>query len=113
MLLEPLDDGALGFGDGHAIQETRVDHRPVATIGSVGHVTTISSIYHLDDRQPEGTREFVVAGVVAGHGHDGAGAVSAQRVVCYPDGQALSAYGIAGIGAGEDTRLLPRRVAAC
>ena len=31
-------------------------------------------------------RKLVVTRVVCGHGHDGATAVAAQNIVCYPDG---------------------------
>ena len=50
--------------------------------------------------------EFVIALVVGGHAHDGAGAVVHQDVVRHPDRHLLAVVRIDGIAAGVDAMLL-------
>ena len=69
---------------GQAVEEAGVDtHAGSPTKASAW--TSSPPAHHLDDRQPEGAGELVVALVVGGHGHDGAGAVAGQHVVGDPD----------------------------
>ena len=56
----------------------------------------IAALDHLDDGQTELFRELPVAGVVAGHRHDGAGAVGHQHIVGDEDGDLLAVHGVHG-----------------
>ncbi len=49
----------------------------------------VAALDHLDDGQAELLGELPVAGVVGGHGHDGAGAVGRQDVIGDEDGDLL------------------------
>ena len=55
----------------------------------------------LDDRNPERRGEIPVALVLAGHGHDRAGAVGAQHVVGEVDRDGLAGERVPGVGPGE------------
>ena len=57
------------------------------------------------DRQVERLGELEVALVVAGDGHDRAGAVAHQHVVGDPDRDRLAVHRVDGVGAGEDAGL--------
>ena len=61
------------------------------------------------NRQVELLREFEIALVVRGHGHDRAGAVAHQHVVGDPDRDLLVVHRIDRVGAGEDAGLLLRQ----
>ena len=67
---------------------------------------------HPDDRQVERLGELEVALVVAGHGHDRAGAVAHQHVVGDPDRDRLAVDGIDRVGAGEHAGLVLGQVGA-
>ena len=70
-------------------------------------MTTLLRSDHADNGKTVAAGELEVAVVVAGHGHDGAGAVLHQDVVGDPDRNGLAGSGVDGVAAGEDTGLLP------
>ena len=59
----------------------------------------------LHDGEPEFAREFEVAGIMAGHSHDGAGAITNEDVIGDPDGNPLTVDRVESVSAGEDAGL--------
>ena len=118
---EPLDDGLLGVLYRQAVEVAGVHQCAVAWVGlgqrRGGILSGCGDDAH--DGQAEGLGEFEVAGVVAGHRHDRAGAVAHEHVVGDPNGDAGPVCGIDRVAAGEHARLflvglLPfHEVAAC
>ena len=79
VLDEPVDGLPLGRRDREAVEEPRVDLHAVARVGLTG--PAVGPRDGLDDGEPVRLREVPVALVLAGDGHDGAGAVAHQHVV--------------------------------
>ena len=103
LLLQPLVHLLDGGRSLETVQEVGV-HRGADS--HEGLPREVSSLHHLHDGQVEGLGEGVVALVVSGDGHDGAGSVAGQDVVGDPDGDVLAVDGILGVGADEDPGLL-------
>ncbi len=101
--LEPCDDGLLGVGHVEAVQVVAVDQRSVTGERGLGQVTALDD---LDDVETEGGRELPVALVVAGHGHDRAGAVAGEHVVGDEHRQLVPVDRVHGVDAEEDAGLL-------
>ena len=101
---QPLDHLFLGVGDGQAVEEAGVDQRAGGNVGegSLVEVRRRSALDDLDDGQTELLGELPVAGVVGGHGHDGAGAVGCQDVVGDKDGDFLAVDGVDALDALDD-----------
>ena len=101
---QPLDHLFLGVGDGQAVEEAGVDQRAGGNVGegSLVEVRRRSALDDLDDGQTELLGELPVAGVVGGHGHDGAGAVGCQNVVGDKDGDLLAVDGVDALDALDD-----------
>ncbi len=79
VLDQPVDRLALGLGDRQPVEEAGVDLHAVARV-RLAHPSR-RALHGLDDRQPVLPGEVPVALVLAGHGHDRAGAVGHQHVV--------------------------------
>ena len=95
MLLQPPDDGLLGLLHGHPVQKAGIDHDAGGAVGK-GFLFHIAALYHLDDGQAELFGELPVTGIVAGHRHDGAGAVAHQDVIGDENGGLLAVDGVDG-----------------
>ncbi len=80
-------------------------NEPVAhAIGSLGCAKEVAvAEFGLDDREIESFGEFAVAVVHVRDGHDGAGAVAGQDIICYPDRDFLLSSGVNSVRAGENT----------
>ena len=103
---------AAASGGGKAVEESRVDGDAVAGEGLLLD-RPVAAADDLDDGEAVGACEGVVAFVVGGHGHDGAGAVAHEDVVGDPDGDSRAAYGVGGAGAGWNACLFLGEVGAC
>ena len=90
---------------GGAGQRPRVDHRPVSHnrflhCGAVERPT----IRRLNDRpnfQSVISGEFKISWIVSGHGHNGAGAITHQDIVRYPDRDTFIVNWIDCVSAGK------------
>ncbi len=102
--LEPLDGLGLGLGHAQPVEPFAVDGHAVTDVGLVAPI--LWGLDGANDRQPVGPGEIPVALVLAGHGHDGAGAVGHQDVVGQVDGHRVAGERIDGVGAGEDASLV-------
>src|SRR5690606_22671766 len=104
----PLDDAALGLVDVQAVEVDlvvgAVDGRPVARVGLA--LPALGRLDGADDRQVEDLGEGPVPLVLAGDGHDGAGAVAHQDVVGDEHGDPLAGGRVDGEAAQEDAGLL-------
>ncbi len=94
-LLQPPDDGFLGPGNVHAVQNSRIDQDPLLDIGIRG-LFHIAAGHHLDDGQAKDPGEFPVAHIVTGHRHEGAGAGTHEHVIGNKDGYLLTVDRIDG-----------------
>ena len=83
----------------------RVDHRAGAGVGAAVEVRR--RLHRADDGQPERLGELAVAGVLAGHGHDRAGAVAGQHVVGDEHRQLAAVDRVDGGDAQPDAGLVP------
>ena len=104
--LEPGDHGLLGLRGREAVEEAGVDGEAVLAEGGLADRGGAAAD-DLDDRQGHRAGEGVVALVVAGHGHDGAGAVAHEHVVGDPHRDRDAGGRVGGEGAGEHAGLLP------
>jgi len=88
VLFQPSDHLLFGIDHGQAVQEAGVNQRTSSHIGKGSFVQIGRGVAldHLDDGQAELLGKLPVAGIVGGHGHDGAGAVGGQNVVGDEDG---------------------------
>ena len=104
VLLEPGVHLVLGILNGQAVQEVGVDERAGGHVGEglLVEVAGHSALDDLDDGQAELLGKLPVAGVVGGHGHDGAGAVGCQDVVGDKDGDLLAVDGVDALDALDD-----------
>ena len=84
--------------------------RPVADVRLLRRVP---SLHHLDDGQVEAAGELPVALVAARHGHDRAGAVTAQHVVGHPDRNGLPIGRIARVAARRHAGLGLVQIGTC
>ena len=98
LVVKTLISGALSFGSFAALRMTTLFGPLFAARGGTDDA---------DDLQVVFLGELEVAVVVAGHRHDGAGAVLHQHVVGDPDRDRLAGCGIYRVAAGEDAGLLP------
>ena len=113
LFLQPVDHLRLGLGGGQAVEETGIDGDALAgerRAGAVSLVAQAAARTASDSTtsmigRSNFTREFVIALVVRGHGHDRAGAVAHQHVVGDPDRDLLAVDRIDRVGAGEDAGL--------
>ena len=76
---EPVDRLAFGLGDREVVEEAGVDLHPVPGIGLA--LPARRPLDGLDDGEPVRLGEVPVPLVLAGNGHDGAGAVAHEDVV--------------------------------
>ena len=111
--LEPGDGGGLGLVHAQAVEGQPlvvggVHGHAVAGVGLGLHVelAPVGGRHDLPDGQPERQGKLVVARVVAGHGHDGAGAVAHEDVVGDEHRDLLAVDRVDGVGAGEDAGLV-------
>ena len=116
LVVEPGGDGGLGVGDIEAVEADvvvgAVDQGAAAGEGLGLDVVVGGALHDFGDVEVEGFGEGVVARVVRGHGHDGAGAVAHHHVVGDPHGDGLAVDGVDGVGAGEDAGFFFAVVAA-
>ena len=82
MLLQPFDHGVDRFLLAQAVEEAGVN---VHAVLSECLLLNVSAFQHRDDLQAEFLGEFIVAGIMRRHGHDGAGPVAGQHIVRDPD----------------------------
>ena len=75
----------LGLFHRQAVQHAGIDHLAGGTVHK-GFFLHVASLDHLDDGQAKLLGKFPVAGIVAGHRHDGAGAVGHEDIVGDKDG---------------------------
>ena len=107
LLLRVLDRRFDGDLVGRAVERAGVDHHAaVRERGRQFAAVPVRVLEHGHDRQAELLREVEVALVVAGHAHDGAGAVRREHVVGDPDWHFLAVELVGDVCAGEDARLL-------
>ena len=95
---QPVDDLLLGVGHAQAVEEVAVAQHAVHDVG-VGFPGDVAAGHHLHHGDAELGGEFPVAGVMRGHGHDGAGAVAHEHIVADPDGDFLAVDGVDGADA--------------
>ena len=82
------------------VEETRVHHDALFGVETLlGDVRALDEGY---DGEVEMAGERVVAAVVSGHGHDGAGAVACEYVIRDIHGYLLLREGVDGVSSGED-----------
>ena len=83
--LQPLGDFFLGFLDGHAVEETRIDHAAVAVIGDVGDDESLRVLarraHHRRIAEAVFVGEIEVALVVRRAAENRAGAVIHQNEI--------------------------------
>ena len=108
---QPGRDGALGAIDGEVVQRDlvvgAVDGRSLTDVGLA--LPALRRLDGADDRQSERLREVPVALVLAGHGHDGPGAVAHQHVVGDEHRQRLAVRRVGGSGTQEHAGLVAIR----
>jgi hypothetical protein len=96
----------LGLGAGEAVVLAGVDEQAVfGDEGELRFVVAWDGLNHLPDLDAVFCGEFVVALVVGGHAHDGAGAVVQEHVIGDPDGHLLAAIWVDGEAAGGNAVL--------
>ena len=82
------------------------------SVPEVGKLCLLGSLRldHRHDGQRIAPGELEVAFVMRGHGHDRAGPVAGEDIVCDPNGDPCAVQGIERVGAGEHAGLLLREV---
>ena len=98
LLHQIVNDGLLGLGHLHTVQEAAVDHYAVLNV-SIGFLLNVAAGHDLHHGQAELMGKLPVTGVVGGHRHDRAGAVGHQDVVGQPDRDLLAVHRVNGANA--------------
>ena len=107
--LEPGDDLVVGLAVVLAVEAAGVDHLAVTRVREpfvVLRLVGVAARDHAPDGQIERTSEVVVALVVAGHGHDRAGAVLHEHVVGDEHRDLLAVDGVGDRAPQRDACLL-------
>ena len=104
LALDELLGAGYGVFDVEAVEVEAVAARvdDASFFGVVALLAHVAPFDEGDDGQVEGACKGVVAAVVRGHCHYGAGAVAGQHVVAYPDGYGLAGERVDGVGTAED-----------
>ena len=106
-LLQPAGDG---IESGSEIETVEIGGVHQQTLSHVGlglnvYIVAVTGCDNLDDGQPVVPGELVVAQVVTGNRHDGAGAVTHEDEVGHPHRQPVSGDGMDGVAAQRHAAL--------